>query len=838
MYNVARYLPDFFASLQRQTYGFDRIEVILVDDGSTDDTAAVAQAFAADHPNVRVVRKENGGQASARNAGLAHATGNWLTFPDPDDVLSDDYFRIVSENIDGEKPQAMLSARLLLWFDADDSTKTSHALDGRFHCGIVTKSLTEEPSWIQPHVTSGFLQREIVQRIGLRFPEDLRLRFEDGAFVSRYLLAFDDPRVTYLPDAEYFYRQRSDNSSTIQSSSANPAKYTDTIRLGFLPLIDQALASHGAVPRWLQNLFLYDQFWILRASQSPAVRNARFPDEMYAELAETLPDFLQHVDDEAISSFDIMYVAPWMREALLLTKHGEGTGPVYWGESDERRGLRSIIYRFRGDRPHISLRLDDEIAEPHFSAVLGLEYAARPIVFQQTLWVPIGSSVRLSLDGEERQILLRPPMFTSAFAATSSQPRFGRLNRLARRARKALRRRLKRGGLFYVRRDLAVNSKRLAERYAHAWVFIDRDVDAGDSAEDQYWWMREQHPEVNAWFVVRKGTADWKRMSDRGARLVGYGTPEFYALLRHADHLASSHADRFITDVLPRKMRPPRYAFTFLQHGVIKGDISFWLNPKNIQVFIASTEDEYRYLTESTAFRYSAKEVQLTGLPRFDVLKERADAVPAQDRNLILIMPTWRDYLVGRMGTSSADRQSRDNFAHSEYAVQISRLLNDPDLIATAEASGRRIVFMPHPNMRPYLAQFTVPEGVEVRSYEDTDVREMIVRAALLITDYSSVAFNAAYIQTPVLYFQFDREEYFAGHTERAGYFDYERDGFGPVASASDEAVALAVDLMNSGTPEIYLDRMQSTFPVRDGRNRERVFGAMRAAARRPLSDA
>ncbi|MFE6996665.1 CDP-glycerol glycerophosphotransferase family protein [Microbacterium sp. NPDC057659] len=837
MYNVSRYLPEYFASLERQTYGFDRIEVILVDDGSTDDTAEVAEAFAARHPNVRVLRKDNGGQASARNAALPLATGTWLTFPDPDDVLSDNYFAEVASAITPGALPSMLSTRLLLWFDEDDDIRDTHALSGRFREGRVTKDLSVSPSWVQPHITSGFVQRRLVVDAGLTFPEDLRLRFEDGAFVSRYLLGFASPTVTFLPEADYLYRQRSDNSSTIQSSSADPRKYTDTIRYGFLPVIDYALAQRGEIPRWLQNLFLYDQFWILRASQSPAVRNARFPESMYADLNDLLPAFLQHVDDDAIAEFNLMYVAPWMREALTLTKHGSGHGPVYQGgRRDRARGLRSVVYRYRGAAPSITLLVNGAEATPFAAKAFGLEYAARPIVMQEVLWIPDEANVQVLLDGVRQEVHERPPAVPAAFKAEKTPP--NRAARLLRKTQKAVVRRLRRGGLHYLRRDQAVRSKRLAQRFAHAWVFIDRDVDAGDSAEDMYWWMAEHHPEHNSWFVVREGTEDWKRMSAAGARLVGYGTPEFYALLKHADHLASSHADRFITHALPLKMRPPEYAFTFLQHGVIKGDISHWLNPKDIQVFVASTPDEYRYLTESPAYRASRKEVRLTGLPRFDVLLERARALPDEERDLIVVMPTWRDYLVGRMGKDSADREPIDDFAGTDYAVRISGLLNDPTLLDAAERTGARIVFMPHPNMQPYLSSFDLPEAVEVRSYADTDVREMIVRARLLITDYSSIAFNAAYIRTPVMYYQFDREQYLAGHTERPGYFDYRRDGFGPVAEDVAEAARAAESILTDRLDPEFAERMQRAFPVRDGHNRERVYEAMlEARTMRPLAE-
>ncbi|SJN45576.1 glycosyltransferase [Microbacterium esteraromaticum] len=835
MYNVSRYLPDYFASLERQTYGFKRLEVILVDDGSTDDTAAVADAFAATYSNVRVIRKENGGQASARNAALAEATGTWLTFPDPDDVLGDDYFLIAHSAASAPTKPAMISARLLMWHEIDGRIEDNHALTGRFRGGDSDRDLNQYPSWIQAHITSGFVQNAVVRDAQLRFPDALRLRFEDGSFVARYLLQFASPVVAFRGEMEYLYRQRADSSSTIQSSSANPQKYTDTIRFGYLPIIEALASDERSVPRWLQNLFLYDQFWILRASQGPSVRKHTFPESMYEELDELLPQFLEAIDKERIRTFDVMHVAPWMREALLLVKAGGGVASLYWGARDKKRGLRSVLIRYRGERPSFTLRVNGVPAEARFEKDLGLEYVGKPIIRQLSLWVPDDSDITLIIDGEPRQILDAPPVVRSAFPATQKRSAGGVT---PARVRAALARRFTRGGSMNIARRVAMADPRKARMFANAWVFIDRDVDAGDSAEDMYWWVRDNQPEINSWFALRKGTKDWDRMSVHGARLVDYGSPDFGALMHHASHLASSHADRFITDAVPRKHVPTNYVFTFLQHGVIKGDISGWLNTKSIQVFITSTQDEYDYVTGDSPFKFGPKEVRLTGLPRFDMLLERSKEVPEAERDLVLVMPTWRDYLVSGMKGASNERERVGGFEETPYASSLGDLLRDQTLAAAMSTGGKRLIFMPHPNMRPYLQDFDVPEHVEVRSYEDTDVREMITRAAALVTDYSSIAFNAAYLRLPVVYFQFDQEEYQVHHTERPGYFDYERDGFGPVTTTVSDTVGTISNILRGHPRQQYLRRMEATFPVRDGRNRERVFEAMReAATQRPLSE-
>ena len=84
VYNTEEYLAQCLNSLVRQT--LDDIEILVVDDGSTDGSLKIAKEFEAANPSkIRVLAKENGGQASARNMALKHATGEYLGFVDSDD---------------------------------------------------------------------------------------------------------------------------------------------------------------------------------------------------------------------------------------------------------------------------------------------------------------------------------------------------------------------------------------------------------------------------------------------------------------------------------------------------------------------------------------------------------------------------------------------------------------------------------------------------------------------------------------------------------------------------------------------------------------------------------
>jgi CDP-glycerol glycerophosphotransferase (TagB/SpsB family) len=171
----------------------------------------------------------------------------------------------------------------------------------------------------------------------------------------------------------------------------------------------------------------------------------------------------------------------------------------------------------------------------------------------------------------------------------------------------------------------------------------------------------------------------------------------------------------------------------------------------------------------------------------------------------------------------------------SDFITQWTAFLSSPALAAAADRHGVRIGFLPHPNMQPLLTSMALPEHVQPLTYEGVDVQEYFARARVFVTDFSSVAFNAAYLGRPVVYFQFDEEAVLGGaHVGKRGYFDYRRDGFGPVETQRDAAVdAVAAALAHGPGPTVeHQQRIDAAFPERDGGCSERVVRAIRRSVR------
>ena len=129
-----------------------------------------------------------------------------------------------------------------------------------------------------------------------------------------------------------------------------------------------------------------------------------------------------------------------------------------------------------------------------------------------------------------------------------------------------------------------------------------------------------------------------------------------------------------------------------------------------------------------------------------------------------------------------------------------------------------------------------MPDHVLSLSARSEDVPQLIARSRVLVTDYSPIAHDAAFIDRPVVYYQFDRERALGdADPESTHYFAYGRDGFGPVTETCDEAIEAIAEALELGPEpkQEYAARAEAAFPRRDGRSSQRAFKAIMRSLRR-----
>lgn len=785
-----------------------------------------------------MITKDNGGQSTARNLGLEYARGDWVTFTDPDDILDPAYLHEVDAFLSANPDTPMVGTYRVLLDDATGESSDTHPLRAHFAGKNTLRYLDGWPSHFHGSAPAAFFRRARIEELGLRFDPDVRPNFEDGHFCVRYLLAEERPAVGFVKTAVYQYRKRSDASSTLQTSLSNPDRYTNVLRYGYLAVLRQSTAGGSKrPPEWLQNYVIYELSWYFTSQDAHAATGGSASGETAEQFHALMSEICPLLDDHVIASFRLRHLRPSLR---LILQHGYREEP--WHEDsalidrlDSRRGLVRIRYHYTGDLPEEKIRYGGADTYPAAAKIRSLSYHERTLLRERILWVPSRSTVRLTVGGQPMRLeteQAQPPRYglsasllRNAFADGDHEDNVAAASdELSRRDHALLR--------------LAASSA-VRKRFENAWVLMDRIHDADDSAEVLFRYLRKSRPKVNAWFVIQSGTPDWKRLREAGyKRVIAHGSTLWKLLMLNARHVISSHAD--VPVMAPPaivRLAEPSWQFTFLQHGVIKDDLSGWLNPKPIDTFITSTRQEYESIAgDDNPYVFTSKEVQLTGLPRFDKLRRIGRAVGEEQRDLILLAPTWRQWLLPPLEKGSQRRTVRDDFFESQFAREWLGLLRSPALAASCQENGLRIGFLPHPNLQSAVPGLDLPPHVEKLTYDVPDVQRHFARAAVLVTDYSSIAFNAAYIERPVVYFQFDADRVLGGaHVGKRGYFSYERDGFGPVSTTLAEAERAISDTVRAGRSPapLYQQRIDDTFPDRDGRCCRRVTDAIIASGKR-----
>lgn len=196
-YNVEDYITKCIDSLISQTY--KEVEILIVNDGSTDNTLNLLKRYK-EFKRVKILNKENGGLSSARNYGIKHSKGEFITFVDADDYLEKDAYEFAIQKIDQDKSEMCIFEFLKIYQKRNKRIKLNNELyTGNFLKKIFSKS--EEASIV---VWNKIFRNDIIKKNEILFEN--RAFFEDTGFIFRYL--YFTRQISVLNKPLYNYVQR------------------------------------------------------------------------------------------------------------------------------------------------------------------------------------------------------------------------------------------------------------------------------------------------------------------------------------------------------------------------------------------------------------------------------------------------------------------------------------------------------------------------------------------------------------------------------------------------------------------------------------------------------
>lgn len=215
VYNAMPYLPELLASLDDQGLPGRQLQVIIVDDGSTDGSTTCLDTYADRHPAAVVLHQPNSGwPGQPRNRALDLAAGRWVFFADADDYLAPGALSDLADFGD------RLEAGVVIPKVKRCGTRQG----GKFHTTIEDLSKRQAFRTFTPHK---LIRRDLIEHNGLRFVEG-KVRLEDGIFLSRCYLMAD--RISVLADRDLYYFRGRDDGQNISAQRIEPERYTASLQ--------------------------------------------------------------------------------------------------------------------------------------------------------------------------------------------------------------------------------------------------------------------------------------------------------------------------------------------------------------------------------------------------------------------------------------------------------------------------------------------------------------------------------------------------------------------------------------------------------------------------------
>lgn len=254
VYNVERFLRGCLKSLTEQTIGFENIEVVLVNDGSTDNSEAVCREFADKYDNVFLYSKENEGLSKTRNYGLARSHGKYIFFLDSDDKLRADTVKSVTDFFDTVYDEVDLVTYRIIQYYGEKPVIVHYRYRTLTKTGVYDLTDPDNRFITQTNINICIKNRG---EDNLLFDTTPNFRHEDEKYCCDILR--EKMKIGFCSDGEYIYNR--DNVDSIVSTKFSPENIFDTS----MTFYEKLFESFGRfVPTYYQGIVFNDLRWKLK----------------------------------------------------------------------------------------------------------------------------------------------------------------------------------------------------------------------------------------------------------------------------------------------------------------------------------------------------------------------------------------------------------------------------------------------------------------------------------------------------------------------------------------------------------------------------------------------
>lgn len=868
-YNAEEFLPACFASLEEQTIDPSLVEVLLIVDGSPDNSLALCKKKAAENPMFKYFWKENEGLSKTRNFGIAHAKGKYILYLDPDDTLEPETLKNVTEFFDAHYDEIDVVTYPIIPIFNGERKGLHYRYRILEHTGVY--DLDDIENVYINQTTINICVKNMGDR-NVLFETQKGFRQEDQKYCLQIVL--DKLKIGFCNEAAYLYRW-------------NPGSATNTFFYAYY-IFEPSMAyweemfdlyEEGKVPRYLQSMFFHDISW---KNQKDILLPYHYDKAEFDKARGRVIRLLNQVEDAVILKHPTLddaqkqYYIGLKNNNDIQIKQGVNSLAVLNHDAIicESEGIEVSVRKFRVHNGILTIRGE-----------LGggvLDYLEKPQLLllinrSETIDVDLRRSGHsyhkakqltnkywffdVDIDLAKTSVFLFKVKINGAFFACDytfelSTPFNEEIDRgygyfaegkaiqfnekngsftveeiKTSKDKQKLQQNLKaQHGMFMGEkpRVWAARTAVLRNKAKHdIWLYYDCVGVEKDNGYHQFVHDLEQGDDIERYYILNEkkfAKAKQRYPKEIQKHIVQFGSKRHKWLFLRADKIITAYGER--ENYAPVKRRAyARYLdlckqpeIVYLQHGVLHAHTpwKYSFDKMEIDREVISTGYEKDNLINNYAFREDG--LICAGMPRYDFI----EATGGKVGNRILFAPSWRNHLVSIKETERILHE--DKFLDSEFYKETERFLNSKELEELLEKNNLELDFKLHPIFAGYKKLYKITNP---RVHMDSNCKDEEYCA--FITDFSSYCFDFVYLKKPILYFVPDYEQFLSGMN---GYHELDiplDNAFGEFTRTAEDATAALQRIVENGMKPLpaYAEKTDGFFFHYDNGQRDRVYKAL-----------
>lgn len=796
IFNGSEYLRNCLNSLLKQTIESNQIEVILVNDGSTDESEMICREYTRFYENFKYFYKENEGLSATRNYGLRKVKGKYIAYLDCDDMYSDETLKNVCDFFDEHYSEIDEVTIPIVRYKNGKTLPLHYRYKYETRTGIY--DLDKYPYVSQ--TTINIITKNLKED-NILFDETPNFRHEDQAYNNAVLMR--KRKVGFVKEAQYMYNR--DNDTGIVNSYMYPYYIFETT----MAYYERLFAEYDQVPRYLQALLVHDLVWKLKDDK---LLPFHYDADKFDHAMERIKELLCKVDVDIIvhhpsmNNFHAQYLLGLKKNAYPCVIATDKSTEIYVDNKkiysrdyfeiimhkiricdNKFRMLafvKSPIYNLVNDVAHVWV-VENEKAKRRLEVFPSVHsYFQNTFVKTNNFWAfdyeidlkeqnTFEFYFEIELDG-----IIYPTKYwfmpVAVFGNDNSITEYVRENFLIsvndkksiklQRIDEDRKAEVEDQNSKRFEKDLYVKKMRresITYKKKHrVWLYYDAYTVEKDNGYFQFLNDIRHDDGIEKYYVVTNKNI-YKEKSNLD-KFVEFGSEQHKLLYLAAERVFTAYygfstISPFLTETNEAKyIDIVSFKTIYLQHGVLHAALRTFNSVERCRAEQIVVSSKFEIENYKQNYNYKDDDLICTGMARYDHINR--DCVPKKQ---ILYAPSWRKYLTFSPTASKWELQT-DKLIQSDYFMGILKFLNNKELSAYLEKNDLELHVKLHPIIAEQGSELVAVSCDKIKILKaDTEVK--VEEYCAFITDFSSYVFDYACLNRPIMYYVTDYEQFKSG---------------------------------------------------------------------------